>query len=303
MFFAQSIAALAASAAVVSACAPELYKRDGHHPAHVKRHLARNFKRTNLPNPIEDTRGWTFDQSEEWNTLNQDWGYCFNGTQQSPIAITSSWGISKNHKPTFHYPSNLTGSFNIWDFGPQFTLDGRLSHHSMQAGSSHRRRMEVPNIEFEDNGKNESAYFKSWHTHAPAEHTIDGYRPKAELHFVHYDENANPRAVIGFLIDRHADAEPSPFFEALPKHANIFDNQTVSDIEIDLNQAIKEVGGYSNFFTYKGSLTTPPCYEGIRWFVGRDILYVNDAQMQDLLSVSTFSARPVNPIWLHAVNE
>lgn len=61
--FTQQALGLMAISALASACAPELYKRDGVHPAHI-------VKRQHIPNVVEDTRGWTFDQSEEWNTQN-----------------------------------------------------------------------------------------------------------------------------------------------------------------------------------------------------------------------------------------
>ena len=62
--FTQQAFGLVAISALASACAPELYKRDGHHPAHI-------YKRQHIANVVEDNRGWTFDQSEEWNTQNE----------------------------------------------------------------------------------------------------------------------------------------------------------------------------------------------------------------------------------------
>jgi carbonic anhydrase len=63
MFFQKAVGLLATSAVLASACAPELYKRDGVHPKHVVR--------SNIPNPITDNRGWSFDTSEEWNSLKE----------------------------------------------------------------------------------------------------------------------------------------------------------------------------------------------------------------------------------------
>lgn len=71
---------------------------------------------------------------------------------------------------------------------------------------------------------------------------------------------------------------------------------------IDPLQAIREVADFSNFWTYQGSLTSPPCKEGIRWFVARNILFTSVKQMQDLLGASTFSARAEQEVWLHQVN-
>lgn len=65
MHLQRSLGLAAASLSLASACAPELYKRSGHHPNHMK-----VLKRQNKPNAIEDSRGWTFELSQEWNVLN-----------------------------------------------------------------------------------------------------------------------------------------------------------------------------------------------------------------------------------------
>lgn len=56
------------------------------------------------------------------------------------------------------------------------------------------------------------------------------------------------------------------------------------------------------FFPTTGSLTSPPCTEGIRFFVARNILFVGNQQMQDILGVSTYSARAEQEVWLHQIN-
>ena len=221
-----------------------------------------------------------------------DWGYCFNGTQQSPIAYTSDMGLSAKHQPKFNYPEKVIGKYSNWDFGPQFVMD--YAANGVNATMTFE----------EDDGTEETVIFQSWHTHSPAEHTIDGWIPKAELHLVHYDTEGVPRAVVGFLIERHSEAHSFPFFDQMPafEEVNFRDNITMPEVECNLNWAPWAVNGYKDFWTYKGSLTTPPCKEGLRWFMAKDIVYISDKQMQELLDVSTFSARPTQPVWLHGVN-
>ncbi len=185
---------------------------------------------------------------------------------------------------------------NNWDFGPQFTLGAVAADNTTEAS-----------IQFSHDGVEETAYFRSWHTHAPAEHTIDGYAPRAELHYVHYDDNNNPRAVVGFFVDLATAENPaneSAFYKQLESLTlpDVFNNQTIPEVTLDLNLAISEAKDYKNFWTYKGSLTTPPCLEGLRWFVSKDIIYVSSAQLESLLKVSTFGARPTIRIWAHEVN-
>jgi carbonic anhydrase len=60
--------------------------------------------------------------------------------------------------------------------------------------------------------------------------------------------------------------------------------------------ALSECGGLSSYWTYKGSLTTPPCSEGLRWWVSGGVMGVSAAQMGELEKVSGFSSRGVQGI-------
>ena len=76
-----------------------------------------------------------------------------------------------------------------------------------------------------------------------------------------------------------------------------------SEMSMDPSLALEDVGGFQKFWTYQGSLTTPPCTEGIRWFVASQPLYVDNDTLQSILAVSRYSARPTQQRWMHAVNE
>jgi carbonic anhydrase len=73
-------------------------------------------------------------------------------------------------------------------------------------------------------------------------------------------------------------------------------------MEMNFLQVLKEVNMFNEFWTYKGSLTSPPCTEGIRWFVARNVLFASVQQMQHILSVSTYSARVEQEVWQHQIN-
>lgn len=72
---------------------------------------------------------------------------------------------------------------------------------------------------------------------------------------------------------------------------------------LDPSLALEDVGGFEEFWSYQGSLTTPPCTEGIRWFVASQPLYVDNDTLESILAVSRYSARPTQQRWMHAVNE
>ena len=80
------------------------------------------------------------------------------------------------------------------------------------------------------------------------------------------------------------------------------DTSQLEGLQVNMRQAIDEVGALSEFWTYKGSLTTPPCSEGLRWFIPKQELLVSEHQMVMILAASRFSHRVPQEIWLHEVN-
>lgn len=93
------------------------------------------------------------------------------------------------------------------------------------------------------------------------------------------------------------------FFEQLPAMIG-FDEMGVEEaVELDFTPALQSVLYFNEFWTYQGSLTSPPCHEGIRWFVARQILFTGVEQMQAILGASTYSARAEQEVWQHRINE
>jgi carbonic anhydrase len=152
---------------------------------------------------------------------------------------------------------------------------------------------------------NETLYLKGWHIHSPADHSVQGDRAKAELHLVHSDASGAEKGVVAIRIDPgNADsAFFSQFLSDSPSSAMpSFNSADTRSLTIDMLQAIKEVNMFSDFWTYKGSLTSPPCTEGIRWWVARNTMFVSVQQMQAILRVSTYSARVEQEVWMHGIN-
>lgn len=137
--------------------------------------------------------------------------------------------------------------------------------------------------------------------HAPADHSVGGVRSKAELHLVHVDATGEEVAVFAIRLD--PGNANSPFFDQLPAYLPLTDTKSQVGVGIDLDQLLGEVIHFNEFWTYRGSLTSPPCREGIRFFLARQILWTGVEQMQAILGVSSFSARTEQQVWLHRINE
>lgn len=147
---------------------------------------------------------------------------------------------------------------------------------------------------------NETVYLKGWHTHTPADHSVSGYRSKGEIHLVHVNSTGHERAVVAVRLEPgRADTNLLP---DLPNLIGFDDGTTVLGVSWDPRSFLQEVDYLNEFWTYKGSLTSPPCLEGIQWFVARAVIYTGVIQMQQFLRVSTYSARAEQDVWLHEIN-
>ena len=85
---------------------------------------------------------------------------------------------------------------------------------------------------------------------------------------MHVDSNKTPAAVIGFLfqVSNDADAENDALDLILPRNLNATSEITEMNLANFLNKV-----EFREFYNYPGSFTTPPCTEGINWFVVKDV--------------------------------
>ncbi|MCL5128940.1 carbonic anhydrase [Algibacter sp. L4_22] len=111
------------------------------------------------------------------------------------------------------------------------------------------------------NYKNENYYLKQIHFHEPSEHKINGVIYPIEIHLVHVSKSGNI-TVLGIMGEEGSKSQLFEFFESfLP-----IENETTKTIQqkIDLSSLFLED---KNYYSYGGSLTTPPCSEGVNWLV------------------------------------
>ncbi|KAL8847390.1 MAG: hypothetical protein Q9221_007577 [Calogaya cf. arnoldii] len=309
---------LATSLAVESVfgCADHTGRQRGHlSPRHLKRQAASAAAGATVggsgpaggsTNTSDLSPDWAYDASYDWGAIQTDYADCQTGTQQSPIALSLTNGLSLYHHPTFdNYDRNITGNWTNWGYGPSFTLDHAADDYTT-----------LPAMQWD----NITSYLKGWHIHAPADHSVGGDRSKAEMHLVHVDSKGHEIAVLAIRLD--PGTTPLPFFRQLPKMVPFQTGpdrspsrdvapgqpprsnkpEVMEDTSMNMALALNSVYQVSEFWTYKGSLTSPPCGEGIRWFVARTIAFTSVEQMKAILGASTYSARQEQEVWLHEIN-
>lgn len=127
-----------------------------------------------------------------------------------------------------------------------------------------------------------------FHFHTPSEHIIikgqypAGNQYGGELHFVHQREDGK-LAVLGIFLDAQASAAENPILKKIientPPEYDAF-NKTGAGLRLDPSKLIPMES--EHVFTYAGSLTTPPCSEGVSWYVLSEPLKVDSNQIRQL---------------------
>ena len=118
-----------------------------------------------------------------------------------------------------------------------------------------------------------------FHFHSPSEHLINGERYPLEVHFVHQNADTKGLAVFGILYHHEEETEtPNRHLRSWWDEI-YYPHQLPVSNPINLSGMISDITGNPHtFYRYTGSLTTPPCSEGVRWFVARAANGINTAQ-------------------------
>ncbi|XP_029418545.1 carbonic anhydrase 6 [Nannospalax galili] len=121
-----------------------------------------------------------------------------------------------------------------------------------------------------------------------SEHTIDGIRRVIEIHFVHYNakyanydeakDKSDGLAVLAAFVEIQDYAENTYYSSFISELANIqYPGQTTTLNGIDIQDMLP--GDLYHYYTYSGSLTTPPCTENVKWFVLEDSIKLSRTQV------------------------
>jgi carbonic anhydrase len=202
-----------------------------------------------------------------WAELNPEFSTCGTGKHQSPIDIR---GAEKAELPEIQFAYQRGA--------PTVVNNGHTVQVTVPAGSS---------ITVGDH-----AYaLQQFHFHAPSEEAVAGKRAALVAHFVHKDADGK-LAVVAVLFDvGNESAALAPVFAKLPAKAGT--DVTLEGAQVDPAAVLPAMRGYWEF---EGSLTTPPCTEGVRWLVLRQHASVSKAQLAAFRKLYPENARPLQPL-------
>lgn len=203
---------------------------------------------------------------EMWDALSPDFEACGRGTQQSPINITGGVDAETPEIAFDYHPEVVRFVNNGHTIQENFdgTCTIQLGEHSYNL------------VQF--------------HFHTPSEHQVDGRSFPLEAHFVHKDADGH-LAVVGVLFE---EGEENPVLDVLEAYMPTAAGQsrTVDGLSID---PISLIPFDHRYVTYPGSLTTPPCSEGVHWLVLDAHQTASKEQIAVIHDIIGDNARPVQP--------
>ena len=200
---------------------------------------------------------------EHWGEMKPEFAKCSSGARQSPIDIRD--GIKVELDPVqFDYKPR---AFRVVDNG-----------HTIQVNVAPGNTIDVTGQRFE---------LVQFHFHKPSEERIDGKPFDMVVHLVH--KNLEGRlAVVAVLLEK-GSAQPvvQAVWNNLPLEKG---DEIAARAPLDLNQLLPAERGY---FTYMGSLTTPPCSEGVLWMVMKQPVQISPEQLGIFARLYPMNARPI----------
>ena len=186
----------------------------------------------------------------EWGSLNPEFGACKLGKLQSPIDIRGAKAADLPAIKFDYKPSAL----KIIDNG-----------HTIQVNYAPGSSIDVGGARYE---------LLQFHFHRPSEEKINGKSYAMVAHLVHRNA-AGKLAVVAVLLDKGGASELiDSLWKNIPREKE--KETAVAGVTIDAAKLLPENKAY---YTFQGSLTTPPCSEGVTWLVLKSPLKIADGQI------------------------
>ncbi|MBL0090419.1 MAG: carbonic anhydrase family protein [Ideonella sp.] len=214
----------------------------------------------------EHAKHWSYSGDggpETWGNLKPEFAKCSTGSRQSPIDIRG--GVTVNLDPVqFDYRGS---GFNVVDNG-----------HTVQVNIGGGNSIEVMGRRYE---------LVQFHFHRPSEERINGRQFDMVAHLVHKDPEGR-LAVVAVMLDR---GSAHPLVQTVWNNLPLEKGDEVSARStMDLNDLLPSDRRY---YTYMGSLTTPPCSEGVLWMVMQQPVTISNEQIAVFSRLYPMNARPI----------
>ena len=211
---------------------------------------------------------WSYSGEEgpdNWARLSPEFAAC-DGKNQSPINLSGF--IEADLTPI---------EFTYRPGGNQILNNG----HTVQVNYAQGSSSVIDGIRFE---------LKQFHFHAPSENLINGRSYPLEVHLVHADIDGNLAVVAVMFVEGTENKTLAQAWSHMPKSAG--DKRALPSLLI----AEGLLPSNREYYRFNGSLTTPPCSEGVRWLLMKQPVTASRRQVQEFVQViQQPNNRPVQP--------
>jgi carbonic anhydrase len=213
---------------------------------------------------------WAYEGKEGpavWGKLDSTYATCSQGHAQSPIDIK---GASPADLPVLKFNYKAV-PLNIIDNG-----------HTIQINYPVGSTLSVGDKTYS---------LQQIHFHHPSEEHINGQASDMVAHFVHSDSQGN-LAVVAVLLKKGSE---NPLIATLWKNIPSAKEKAVSvpGVQADVTNLLPSDHGY---YTFVGSLTTPPCSEGVTWYVMKQQTSISASEIATFAKFYPKNARPIQPL-------
>ncbi len=204
---------------------------------------------------------------EHWGKLKPEFAVCSSGRNQSPIDLNDF--IKADTAP-------LQMKYQVG--GNEVLNNG----HTVQVNFAPGSKLAIDGREFE---------LKQYHFHAPSENLIKGKSYAMEAHLVHVDKDGNLAVVAVMFTEGKENKGLEQAWAVMPEKAG--DTKALAS-KVSADGILPSAHEY---YRFNGSLTTPPCTEGVRWFVMKEPVSASKEQIEKFAHVMHHpNNRPVQPV-------
>ena len=221
---------------------------------------------------------WSYEGKEDpkhWGELDPAYAACSSGHTQSPINIVNA---KQADLPPLQFSYNAV-PLSIVDNG-----------HTIMVNYAPGSTLTVGDKVYT---------LQQFHFHHPSEEHVNGKKYDLVAHLVHADADGH-LAVVAILFKR--DSTPTPLFDILWKNLSTEKGKVVevSFVTINAKDLLPPTTGY---YTFAGSLTTPPCTEGVTWYVLKAPVDISGPELEVFARIYKHDDRPIQPTNHRAVLE
>jgi carbonic anhydrase len=220
------------------------------------------------PAPKFFSNTWSYEGETgpaNWGKINPAWAKCGSGNRQSPIDIRDGMKVELEQITFDYHPS----TFNVTDNG-----------HTVQVMVGGGNFLTVQNRMYE---------LIQFHFHRPSEERINGRGYEMVVHLVHKDGEGRI-AMLALLLER---GKPQPVIQTVWNNLPLEKLETLAPAVV--LDPMELLPARRDYFTFMGSMTTPPCQEGVLWLVMKEPVQASPAQLALFSRLYPLNSRPIQP--------